>query len=225
VESILELERVSYSYQNKYQTVSAVRNVNVSFSGGKLSAIIGKSGSGKSTLLSLMAGLALPTRGHVRYKGTATDKVDLDQYRRENVAVIYQSFNLFPLMTCLENVCYPLELRGNSPKEAAAVATEYIARVSLPDSVHQRFPNMISGGEQQRIAIARALTSGARVILADEPTGNLDVANGEMVVKILSDLARVDNYTVILVTHDISIVENADVVYQMSDGQLSAYEG
>ena len=84
---------------------------------------------------------------------------------------------------------------------------------------------MISGGEQQRIAIARALTSGARVILADEPTGNLDVANGEMVVKILSDLARVDNYTVILVTHDISIVENADVVYQMSDGQLSAYEG
>ena len=179
MESILELERVSYSYQNKYQTVSAVRNVNVSFSEGKLSAIIGKSGSGKSTLLSLMAGLALPTRGHVRYKGTATDKVDLDQYRRENVAVIYQSFNLFPLMTCLENVCYPLELRGNSPKEAAAVATEYIARVSLPDSVHQRFPNMISGGEQQRIAIARALTSGARVILADEPTGNLDVANGE----------------------------------------------
>ena len=132
MESILELERVSYSYQNKYQTVSAVRNVNVSFSGGKLSAIIGKSGSGKSTLLSLMAGLALPTRGHVRYKGTATDKVDLDQYRRENVAVIYQSFNLFPLMTCLENVCYPLELRGKSPKDAAAVASEYISRSACP---------------------------------------------------------------------------------------------
>ena len=225
MEPILELERVSFSYQNKYQTVSAVRNVNVAFSEGTLYAIIGKSGSGKSTLLSLMAGLALPTRGHVRYKGTATDSVDLDQYRRENVAVIYQSFNLFPLMTCLENVCYPMELRGSSPKEAAAVASEYIARVSLPESVHRRFPNMISGGEQQRIAIARALTSGAGVILADEPTGNLDVANGEMVVQILSDLAHKDNYTVILVTHDISIVESADVVFQMSDGQLSEYEG
>lgn len=224
MEPILELERVSFSYQNKYQTVSAVRNVNVAFSEGQLYAIIGKSGSGKSTLLSLMAGLALPTRGHVRYKGVATDMVDLDKYRRENVAVIYQSFNLFPLMTSLENVCYPLELRGKSPKDAAEVAREYIAKVSLPDSVHRRFPNMISGGEQQRIAIARALTSGAGVILADEPTGNLDVANGEMVVKILSDLARVDNYTVILVTHDVSIVENADIVYQMSDGQLSSYK-
>ena len=224
MEPILELERVSFSYQNKYQTVSAVRNVNVSFSEGSLYAIIGKSGSGKTTLLSIMAGLALPTRGHVRYMGTATDEVDLDKYRRENVAVIYQSFNLFPLMTCLENVCYPMELRGSSPKDAAAVAAEYIAKVSLPESVHRRFPNMISGGEQQRIAIARALTSGARVILADEPTGNLDVANGEMVVQILSDLAHKEGYTVILVTHDVSIVEDADVVYQMSDGQLALLE-
>lgn len=224
MEPILELERVSFSYQNKYQTVSAVRNVNVSFLEGTLYAIIGKSGSGKTTLLSIMAGLALPTRGHVRYMGTATDEVDLDKYRRENVAVIYQSFNLFPLMTCLENVCYPMELRGSSPKEAAAAASEYIAKVSLPESVHRRFPNMISGGEQQRIAIARALTSGARVILADEPTGNLDVANGEMVVKILSDLAHNEGYTVILVTHDVSIVEDADVVYQMSDGQLELLE-
>ena len=224
MEPILELERVSFSYQNKYQTVSAVRNVNVSFLEGTLYAIIGKSGSGKTTLLSIMAGLALPTRGHVRYMGTATDEVDLDKYRRENVAVIYQSFNLFPLMTCLENVCYPMELCGSSPKDAAAAASEYIAKVSLPESVHRRFPNMISGGEQQRIAIARALTSGARVILADEPTGNLDVANGEMVVKILSDLAHNEGYTVILVTHDVSIVEDADVVYQMSDGQLELLE-
>jgi len=127
-------------------------------------------------------------------------------------------------MTCLENVCYPMELCGSSPKDAAAAASEYIAKVSLPESVHRRFPNMISGGEQQRIAIARALTSGARVILADEPTGNLDVANGEMVVKILSDLAHNEGYTVILVTHDVSIVEDADVVYQMSDGQLELLE-
>jgi ABC-type lipoprotein export system ATPase subunit len=220
VASILELENVNYSYQNKYQIIRAVKNIDVSFSEGKLYAIIGKSGSGKSTLLSLMGGLSLPTDGHVFYKGVPTDSFDLDQYRRENVAVIYQSFNLFPLMTCLENVCYPLELRGKSPKDAAAIASEYIEKVGLTESVHRRFPNMISGGEQQRIAIARALAGGARVILADEPTGNLDVATGKRVVRILYDLVHKEKYTVILVTHDTSITDIADVVMQMSDGQL-----
>ena len=220
MEPILELKNVNYSYQNKYQVIPAVREINVSFSEGKLYAIIGKSGSGKSTLLSLMAGLTLPTDGHVRYKGTPTDSFNLDQYRRENVAVIYQSFNLFPLMTCLENVCYPLELMGKSLKVAAAIASEYIEKVGLTESVHRRFPNMLSGGEQQRIAIARALASGARVILADEPTGNLDVATGKRVVQLLYNLVHQEKYTVIMVTHDTSITEIADVVMQMSDGQL-----
>ena len=221
MDPILNFENVSFSYQNKYQVIPAVRDVNASFSEGKLYAIIGKSGSGKSTMLSLLAGLALPTEGEVLYKGIPTDSFDLDQYRREKIAMVYQSFNLFPLMTCLENVCYPLELRGKSPKEAASVAAEYIEKVGLTEAVHRRFPNMISGGEQQRIAIARALASGARVILADEPTGNLDVMNGEMVIRLLSDLVHQDNYTVVIVTHDISITEVADVVLQMSDGQLS----
>jgi len=183
-------------------------------------AIIGKSGSGKSTLLSLIAGLALPTEGQVLYRGVPTDAVDLDKYRRENVAVVYQSFNLFPLMTCLENVCFPMELLGKSPKNAAVTAREYIAHVNLPDSVHKRFPNMISGGEKQRVAIARALASGAKVILADEPTGNLDIANGEKIVQLLRDLAHEDNYTVIVVTHDLGITTMADEVMQMSDGYL-----
>lgn len=221
MEPILKLKNVSYTYQNKYQTVPAVRDVSASFSEGQIYAIIGKSGSGKSTLLSLLAGLALPTDGHIYYRGKSTDSFDLDQFRRENVAVIYQSFNLFPLMTSLENVCYPLELRGMSPKQAAEIAAEYIKKVDLPESVHRRFPNMLSGGEQQRVAIARALASGARVILADEPTGNLDVLNGELVVGLLSDLGHQDNYTVIIVTHDVSIVKSVDVVFQMSDGRIS----
>ena len=183
-------------------------------------AIIGKSGSGKSTLLSLMAGLALPSEGQVIYRGTATDSVDLDKYRRENVAVVYQSFNLFPLMTCLENVCFPLELLGMNPKEAAITAKEFIEHVNLPDSVYKRFPNMISGGEKQRVGIARALASGAKVILADEPTGNLDIANGEKIVQLLRDLAHKDNYTVIIVTHDMSITQVVDEVMRMSDGYL-----
>lgn len=217
-EPILKLEKVSYQYRNQYTAVDAVKDVSTEFYEGKMYAIIGKSGSGKSTLLSLMAGLALPSEGRVVYRGTATDSVDLDKYRRENVAVVYQSFNLFPLMTCLENVCFPLELLGMKPKEAAITAKEFIEHVNLPDSVYKRFPNMISGGEKQRVGIARALASGAKVILADEPTGNLDIANGEKIVQLLRDLAHKDNYTVIIVTHDMSITQVVDEVMRMSDG-------
>ena len=219
-EPILKLEKVSYQYRNQYTAVDAVKDVSTEFCEGKMYAIIGKSGSGKSTLLSLMAGLALPSEGRVVYRGTATDSVDLDKYRRENVAVVYQSFNLFPLMTCLENVCFPLELLGMNPKEAAITAKEFIEHVNLPDSVYKRFPNMISGGEKQRVGIARALASGAKVILADEPTGNLDIANGEKIVQLLRDLAHKDNYTVIIVTHDMSITQVVDEVMRMSDGYL-----
>ncbi len=219
-EPIFRLDNVSYQYCNNYQSVDAVKGVSVDFHEGKMVAIIGKSGSGKSTLLSLMAGLTLPTDGQVIYRGTPTDKVDLDKYRRQNVAVVYQSFNLFPLMTCLENVCFPLELLGKSPKEAAVIAREQIAHVNLPETVYKRFPNMISGGEKQRVAIARALASGAKIILADEPTGNLDVANGEKIVELLWHLAHDDNYLVIIVTHDLGITKLADEVMQMTDGYL-----
>lgn len=217
---ILRLDKVSYQYRNNYQSVDAVKDASADFFEGKLYAIIGKSGSGKSTLLSVMAGLALPTKGQVIYRGIPTDEVNLDKYRRENVTVVYQSFNLFPLMTCLENVCFPLELLGKTPKEASVIAREQIAHVNLPETVYKRFPNMISGGEKQRVAIARALASGAKVILADEPTGNLDVANGEKIVELLWHLAHDENYLVIIVTHDLGITKIADEVMQMSDGYL-----
>jgi len=219
-EPILRLDKVSYQYRNNYQSVDAVKDASAEFFEGKLYAIIGKSGSGKSTLLSVMAGLALPTKGQVVYRGIPTDEVNLDKYRRENVTVVYQSFNLFPLMTCLENVCFPLELLGKTPKEASVIAKEQIAHVNLPETVYKRFPNMISGGEKQRVAIARALASGAKVILADEPTGNLDVANGEKIVELLWHLAHDENYLVIIVTHDLGITKIADEVMQMTDGYL-----
>ena len=144
-EPILQLDKVCYQYRNKYQSVDAVKDASAEFYEGKTYAIIGKSGSGKSTLLSLIAGLALPTDGQVLYQGVPTDDFDLDKFRREKVAVVYQSFNLFPLMTCLENVCFPLELLGKSPREAAVIAKEYIAHVNLPDTVYKRFPNMKIG--------------------------------------------------------------------------------
>ena len=197
-----------------------LRGIDLTVAKGQVVVILGPSGSGKTTLLSLMAGLTVPTDGRVIYRGTPTGEVNLDKFRRENVTVVYQSFNLFPLMTCLENVCFPLELVGKSPNEAAVIAREQISRVNLPETVYKRFPNMISGGEKQRVAIARALASGAKIILADEPTGNLDVANGEKIIELLCNLAHDDNYLVIVVTHDLGITKVVDEVLQMTDGRL-----
>ncbi|HHT87352.1 MAG TPA: ABC transporter ATP-binding protein [Clostridiales bacterium] len=220
--AILKLNDVSYTYRNRYQYVDAVKNVTYEFDRGKLYAIIGKSGSGKTTLLSMLAGLDIPTNGEVVYGDLSTAKLNRDLYRRQDVAVIYQSFNLFPLLTVLENVMYPLELCGVRGKDAKKRAKEKIAEVGLPETVYRRFPSMLSGGEQQRVAIARALVSSARIILADEPTGNLDTENSSRIVQILSDLAHKQGYCVIIVTHDLSIADKADVVLRMQDGKIIA---
>lgn len=218
--SIIEVKNVKYVYKNKWQTTTAVTDVSFSFDTGKLYAIIGKSGSGKTTLLSMLAGLDVPTEGDVLFNGESTRKINRDKYRRENVSVIYQSYNLFPLLTCLENVYYPLELYGVDIKTASERAKEMISTVGLTDVVYKRFPAMLSGGEQQRIAIARALCSKAKVILADEPTGNLDTENSENIISILQKLAAEQGYCVIIVTHDMAIASRADVVLHMKDGAL-----
>lgn len=217
---ILNLIDVSYSYQNQYQTVKAVKDVNLEIEQGKVHAIIGKSGSGKSTLLSLMAGLTLPKSGDILYEGESIFKINLEEYRRNKASVIYQTFNLFPLMTVLENVIFPLELKGMKHSEAREIAVKYIESVGLSKDHCKRFPHMLSGGERQRVAIARALATGSKLLLADEPTGSLDVANGEIVVKLLTDLAHKENLAVVIVTHDLSIAEKADVVYRMQDGMI-----
>lgn len=218
---LLKLNNVTYSYQGQYQSVEAVKSVSLALEQGKVYAIIGKSGSGKSTLLSLMAGLAMPEKGDIFYDGEAIKKLNLEEYRRDKASVIYQTFNLFPLMTVLENVIFPLELKGMKYVEAKAIASKHINSVGLNEQHYKRFPNMLSGGERQRVAIARALATGSKLLLADEPTGNLDVANGDLVVSLLTDLAHNDNLAVVIVTHDLAIAEKADVVFQMQDGRLS----
>lgn len=217
---ILSLQNVVYTYRNKYQTVYAVNNVTYNFESGKIYAIVGKSGSGKTTLLSLLAGLDLPTQGEVLYEDTPTQVMDCDLYRRDKVTVIYQSYNLFPLLTILENVMYPLRLNKVSKNEAAEIAIEKLKSVGLDEQYFKRFPSMLSGGEQQRVAIARALASKADVILADEPTGNLDSENGKNIIDILRRLAHEENYCVIVVTHDLSISDEADVIVHMVDGKI-----
>ena len=219
--SILQLQDVYFSYKNKYQTNEVLKGLTAEFSEGKIYALTGKSGSGKSTALALMAGLELPERGAVLYEGVSTREMDLNCYRREKAAVIYQSFRLFPLLTALENVMFPMGLRGIKGRSAMEQAKEYIRRVGLEDAVFHRFPNMMSGGEQQRVAIARALAMDTKLLLADEPTGNLDTANSENVMEILCGLAHEDGYCVILVTHDMGLLGYVDEVYQMQDGKFT----
>lgn len=214
----ISLYNVSYSYKGKFQTVKAVDGVSYEFEPGKCYAIIGKSGSGKTTLLSLMAGLDLPTEGEIIVDGKSTKDWDRNQMRRDAVSVIYQNYNLFPLLTVQENIQYPLDLKKMPKKESVALAREVRERVELPANYDKRLPSHLSGGEQQRVAIARTLAQGCKIILADEPTGNLDSTNTQNIVEILRSLAHDDGCTVIIVTHDTSVAEQADAVLQMKDG-------
>ena len=216
---MLTLSNINYRYKNSERDV--LNDVNATFGGGSFSAIIGPSGSGKTTLLSIMAGLDVPFAGDVLIDGDNLAALNLDQYRRERISMIFQAFQLFPLLTAIENVCYPMETSGVARNQAAIRAAELLESVGIDKSKHNRHPANLSGGEQQRVAIARALSSGAKVILADEPTGNLDKANGDAVVDILQKLAHEKGYCVIIVTHNPEIAEVADVVYKMSDGVLT----
>ena len=216
----IKAESVSYSYQNKYQTVEAVKDVTCTFETGKMYVITGESGSGKSTFLSLLAGLDIPKNGTITVDGEDLSRIDRDAYRREKVAVIYQAFHLFPLLTALENVMYPLEIQGVARKEARERAEEYLKEVGIDEKKFGKYPRMMSGGEQQRTAVARAMASGGRIILADEPTGNLDTENEEKIVELLISLAHDRGFTVVMVTHNRQIADRADVRLVMKDGRM-----
>lgn len=217
---ILVAQKASYTYQNKAQSVKAVRDVSCGFELGKCYAIVGKSGSGKTTLLSLLAGLELPTEGKILYDGIATSEMDCDDYRKDHAAVIYQHYNLFPLLTAEENVLYPLRLKKMDTAQAREIAQKQLRAVGIQETQFKRFPSQLSGGEQQRVAIARALAAGNQIILADEPTGNLDITNGEQVVEILLRLAHKEGRCVIIITHDLEIASQTDAVFMMRDGAL-----
>lgn len=222
---IIEAENVGYIYHSKYQKTKALTDVSCSFEQGKFYAITGKSGSGKSTFLSLLAGLDVPTEGNLYIDGKDIRKIDRDSYRMNRASVIYQAFHLFPLLTVMENVMFPMQLQHISKKEARARAQKFLAKVDLPEALYGKMPNMISGGEQQRVAIARAMASGGQILLADEPTGNLDSQNEKVIVDLLCRLSREENYAVIVVTHNEKMAEAADIVYRMSDGALEEVHG
>lgn len=219
--AMLSVNDVEYTYRAKYQTAHALKGVSASFDAGKMYAIVGSSGSGKTTLLSLLAGLDLPTAGQILFEGTPTSAMDRDAWRLGNVSVIYQNFNLFAHLTVLENAAYPLYLKGGKKGEAEALAKEKLLAVGLQESQFGRFPAMLSGGEQQRVAIARALAAGSTLILADEPTGNLDEENSENIFDILQSLAHEEGCCVIVVTHDLELATKADAIITLRSGRVT----
>ena len=216
----LTLENVSYTYPGG--TSPVVKNATCGFEVGKLYAVVGPSGSGKSTLLSMLAGLDMPGEVDVILQEDNLKSLDLDKYRREGVSIIFQAFCLLPLLTVRENVCLPMEMQGVPESEARIRAAEALVKVGIEESKHKRFPSALSGGEQQRVAIARSLCSGAPVLLADEPTGNLDGENTRIVMEILRRLAHEEGRCVIVVTHDPEVADTADLVLRMKDGVLTA---
>lgn len=217
---MIEVRNVSFSYKSKYQAVEALKNISCTFEARKLYAIYGESGSGKSTLLSLLAGLDVADEGNILVDGEDLSKMDRDRYRKNQVAVVYQAFHLFPLLNALENIMYPLEMKGIDKKTAKKMGLQYLAEVGLSESVATQYPKMMSGGQQQRVAIARAIAGGGNILLADEPTGNLDSENEEHIVRMLKALAHEKGYLVIVVTHNPEIVKQCDVKMKMKDGRI-----
>lgn len=218
---MLKLNNVCYRYNNKNQAVEAVKNISIDFKPGKFYVIKGKSGSGKSTLLSLLAALDNPTSGEIFYNNVNLSDLNTSDYRLKKAAMIYQSYNLFPLLTVLENVLLPLQVQKFRDKfKSKEISINSLKKVGLDEELFRRYPSMLSGGEQQRVAIARALASGSEILLADEPTGNLDTENSLIIVRILRKLAHEENKLVITVTHDLDIAAEADQVFDMEDGKI-----
>ncbi len=218
--AILELRDVRFGYGTGKAYKEVIAGFSYSFETGKVYAIVGKSGAGKSTLLSLLSASVMPSSGNVLFEEKPTGMIDPLWFRRHCVAVIYQDYGLFPLLNVTENVLYPMELCGVEKKEAKRIASELLTKVGLSESLWDRYPSAISGGEQQRVAIARGLTMNRRLLLADEPTGNLDRANSEQILSLLLTEAHTDGRCVIMVTHDPLAAECADCVLRLEDGLL-----
>jgi putative ABC transport system ATP-binding protein len=203
--------------------VNAVDGVSFEVPTGKFAAIVGKSGSGKSTLLALMGALDKPTSGQIKVGEQDITRLGdrgLIKYRRDQIGFVFQAYNLIPNLTAIENVMLPMEFAHVPAARRRARAVELLTAVGLDADKQQRKPSRLSGGEQQRVAIARALANRPKLILADEPTGNLDSATGKVIVNLLHQLARQQQTTIVAVTHDLEIARQTDLTFRLSDGKL-----
>ena len=218
---MIQLDEVTKRFAGK-RDVSALRGVTLSIDKGEMVSIVGPSGSGKSTLLNLVGGLDRPTTGEVRVDGKALGGLSDDQLttiRRDTIGFIFQFFNLLPTLSCLENVGLPLHLRGWPRPRVQERATELLTLVQLAQRLNH-LPEELSGGERQRVAIARALSIYPPVLLADEPTGNLDTRTGEEILALIRDLHARLGSTVVIVTHDMNVARSCSRTITLRDGQV-----
>lgn len=211
--SLLTLKDVGYSYDGKKK---ALDGINYNFEAGKVYAIVGRSGAGKSTLLSLLSGLTTPTAGQILYNGEDLSKTDRYKFRSQSVGVIFQSFNLLPHLNAKENVELSMDISQKPIENHKELAVNLLEKVGLDDTQAQRRILKLSGGEQQRVAIARALSYDPNIVLADEPTGNLDLETQDEIIEIFQGLAHEENKCVIIVTHSPEVAKAADVVYELA---------
>lgn len=223
---VLEARGLKKVYGEGEARVDALRGVDLAVAPGEMVAIMGPSGSGKSTLLALLGGVEVPTEGHVLLEGVDLASLSDDErtlLRRRRIGFVFQSFNLLPILTALENVALPLELDGVSSAEARARALDMLALVGM-ESRHHHLPSHLSGGEQQRVAVARALVIQPAILLADEPTGNLDSVNGQRLTALLRRLVDEHRQTIVMVTHDLEVASHADRIIHIRDGQVEREE-
>jgi len=216
--SVLTLNNVSYRYDGTKKNV--LKGVSASFGAGKVYAIVGKSGSGKSTLLSLIAGLDVCTDGKILYGEKDLKEIDRDNYRAKGIGVIFQAFNLITNSTAIDNIVLSMQISGSNERNKKSFAYELLEKVGIDKETADRKVLKLSGGEQQRVGIARALAHNPEIIIADEPTGNLDTDTENDVLKILTSLAHAEGKCVIIVTHSKKVSSIADEVWGMKDGKL-----
>jgi putative ABC transport system ATP-binding protein len=221
---MITVTELTKRFKSGDSTVTAVNNLSFSVQTGQFASIVGTSGSGKSTLLSLLGGLDRPSSGEVRVDdlviSSGSDR-QLIKYRRDMIGFVFQNFSLIPNLDATENVMLPMEFAGVSRAEQRSRAVALLEKVGLEGAKLKRRPTRLSGGEQQRVAIARALANQPRLILADEPTGNLDSVTGKSIVATLRELSRTGATTVIIVTHDLAVAQRADVSFRLEDGRLA----
>ena len=218
--TIIKLENVFVNLKSNIETIEVLKDINLNILANKSICIMGHSGAGKSTLAMTIAGLENITKGKIFYKDQPIHDLkedDLADYRAKNVGIIFQSFNLLPSMTALENVNLPLEISGNFIDDRQSI--KLLESVGLENRINH-YPHELSGGEQQRVAIARSLISSPEIIIADEPTGNLDKKNSEAVIKLIFELQKNHNSTLILVTHDKSIANFCDEIITLDNGLI-----
>lgn len=220
---MLQVSKLKKTFKTGDDTVTAVNNISFRVPDGQFASIIGRSGSGKSTLLSLLGALDKPTSGNIMVSEQDITKLgdhQLIKYRCQRIGFVFQNYNLVPNLTAIENVMLPLEFAGAKKKLRMQRAKSLLKTVGLDEAKQQRKPGRLSGGEQQRVAIARALANKPKLILADEPTGNLDSQTGKMIFDLLHNLARTENTTIVVVTHDLAIAGKTDRTFRLTDGQL-----